>query len=85
MTKAYVLIETAPGGGPVVVNALRGIPGVQSVYRVTGPHDAIAVIETPDLETLAELLEERVRRLPDVHKTTTCIVVAGSRRPTPGR
>ncbi|MBI4201481.1 MAG: Lrp/AsnC ligand binding domain-containing protein [Chloroflexi bacterium] len=85
MTKAYILIDTAPGAGPKVVGSLKGIQGVQAAYRVTGPHDAVAVIETADLESLAELLEERVRRLSGVQKTTTCIVVAGSSRVGRGR
>jgi DNA-binding Lrp family transcriptional regulator len=62
--KAYVLIKTADGSA-VVSEALRSMPGIDTVEEVTGPVDAIAVanVESADL---VEGVLERIRELPGV-------------------
>lgn len=75
MQKAYILIETTAGKGPEVVGQLEGIQGVEEVERVTGHFDVLAVLESTDLESLANTLESQIRCLPNIVRTTTCIVV----------
>ena len=43
--KAYVLIEAQVGRTKQVAEAIRKLQGVVSVDIVTGPYDAIAVIQ----------------------------------------
>lgn len=76
MLKAFVLIETATGTSPKVVGLLKATPEVQSVHRVTGPHDIIAVVEVSDLEALGTWLADKVHPLPGVQKTVTCVAVS---------
>ena len=76
MLKAFVLIETATGTSPRVVSLLKATPEVRSVYRVTGPHDIIAVIEVSDLEALGTWLANNVHSLPGVQKTVTCVAMS---------
>lgn len=76
MLKAYVLIETAMGTTQGLVSTLGAIHEVRSVHYVVGPYDIIAVVETVDLPALKGLLEDRVRSLPGVEKTTTCLALS---------
>lgn len=78
MVKAFILVETTPGASPKVASLLGALRGVQSVDRVTGPHDLIVIVETDDLKSLSGVLEQKVRSLPGIEKTLTCIVMAES-------
>lgn len=78
MVKAFILVETVPGTGPKVASLLKALKEVQSVDRVTGPHDLIVIVETNDLKSLSGVLEQKVRSLPNIEKTLTCIVMAES-------
>ncbi len=61
--KAYVLIKTADGSASVG-EALRSMPGIESVEEVRGALDAIAVADVdPDL---LKSVVERIRELPGV-------------------
>jgi len=73
--KAYVLIETQVGKTKQVVEAIRNIQGVASVDVVTGPYDAIAVIQTETLNDFEDLVVEKVHLLAGISRTVTCIVV----------
>ena len=75
MVTAFVLVETGVGTGPKVVGSLKALPEVRMVDRVTGPYDVIATVELVDLQALGTFLNDRVRMLPGVQKTVTCVVV----------
>ena len=75
MPNAYILLETAPGTIRDVANMLREIEELHTVDLVTGPHDIIVVLDTPDMESLGDLLAEKVRTIPGVVRTTTCLSV----------
>ena len=80
MLRAYILIETVVGTGPNVVAGLRALKGVTMAERVTGPYDVIIEVEAMGEESLGDLLEEGVRRVPGITKTLTCLVVTGRRQ-----
>ena len=73
--KAYVLIEAQVGKTKQVVEAIRNIQEVAYVGVVTGPYDAIAVIQTETLNNLGDLVAERVHLIAGISRTVTCIVV----------
>ena len=73
--KAYVLIEAQIGKTRQVVEAIRNIQGVASVDVVTGPYDAIAVIQTETLNNFGDLVLEKVHLVAGISRTVTCIVV----------
>ena len=77
MPRAYILLETVPGSIRDVANMLRELDELQTVNLVTGPHDIIAVLDSPDVESLGDLLAEKVHTIPGVVKTLTCITVPG--------
>lgn len=73
--KGYVLIEAQVGKTRQVVEAIRNIQGVASVDVVTGPYDAIAVIQTETLNTFEDIVVENVHLIAGISRTVTCVVV----------
>ena len=73
--KAYVLIETQVGKTKQVVEAIRKVQGVASVDVVTGPYDAIAIIQAETLHDIGELIVAKVHPVAGISRTVTCIAV----------
>lgn len=76
-TRAYILIETAVGKTREVVNSLRQWPEMVQVDPVTGPYDIIAVVEVPDLNSVGEMVTDKVHTIGGVVRTVTCLSVTG--------
>lgn len=75
MARAYVLIETAIGKTPSVVQALRQIPGVRAADGITGPYDVIAIIEADDPGAIGQITMRHLHNTEGVNRTMTCFVV----------
>ena len=73
--KAYVLIEAQVGKTKQVVEAIRKLPGVVSVDTITGPYDAIAVIQAKTLNDMGEIIVTKVHPVAGIARTVTCLVV----------
>ena len=71
--KAYVLIEAQVGKSRDVVAALRALPGVPSVDIITGDFDIIALVEAPDMVSMADLVTGQIQSIPGVTRTITCV------------
>jgi len=78
MEKAYVLIETQVGKAKDVVEAIRGVEGVISVDVVTGPYDAIAVVQRETLNEIGDLITAKVHPISGISRTVTCLVLKSS-------
>ena len=72
-TSAYILIEVQVGRGVEVVRMLRQLDGVRSADAITGPFDAIALIEAPNMAAVADLVTGQVQSIRGVLKTITCV------------
>ena len=77
-TKAYVLIETAVGKTRDVMASLSGVSGMEAVDAVTGPYDIIAVVNASDLNSVGELVTDKVHTISGVLRTVTCLSVSVS-------
>jgi DNA-binding Lrp family transcriptional regulator len=73
--KAYVLIEAQVGKTKEVVEAIRKLQGVVSVDAVTGPYDAIAIIQGETLNDIGELIVLKVHSVAGISRTVTCLVL----------
>jgi DNA-binding Lrp family transcriptional regulator len=73
--KAYVLIKTRPGEVKEVVRQLRKTENVTEAHMTFGPYDAVAVLETSDLNALGGLIASAIQPIPGVDQTLTCIAV----------
>jgi DNA-binding Lrp family transcriptional regulator len=76
MTKAYVLIETAVGKSRQVTEQLSGLDGVITVDSVTGPYDIITVVQAPDLNTVGNVVSQKIHTINGIVRTVTCLVVS---------
>ena len=74
-TKAYVLIETKVGKTKQVVEAIGRLQGVVSVDTVTGPYDAIAIVQGETLNDIGDLVVKKVHSLAGISRTVTCFAV----------
>ncbi|MEE8473104.1 MAG: Lrp/AsnC ligand binding domain-containing protein [Dehalococcoidia bacterium] len=77
-TKAFILIETAVGKTKEVVTAVGKLSGVRSVDPVTGPYDVIVVVEGQDLNTIGELVTNKIHPVGGVTRTVTCLAISVS-------
>jgi DNA-binding Lrp family transcriptional regulator len=73
--KAFVLIETVVGKTKELVVSLRKIPGVKSVDAVTGPYDAIAVIEGETLNDIGDIVTSQIHPVAGISRTVTCLAL----------
>ena len=74
-TKAYILIDTAVGKSRDVADALRSLPGVQTIDAVTGPYDIVAVVQAPDLNAVGDLVTSEIHTINGIVRTVTCLSV----------
>lgn len=72
-TSAYILVEVQVGRVVEVVRMLRQLEGVRSADAITGPFDAIAFIEAPNMAAVADLVTGQVQSIRGVLKTITCV------------
>ena len=73
MVTAIVLIRTEGERVQEAAQAMLGIDGVTEAYSVTGPYDLVVVVRIPDFERLAEIVPERIARVPGVARTETLV------------
>ena len=73
--KAYVLIEAQVGKTKQVVEGIRKLQGVVSVDTVTGPYDAIAIIQRETLNDIGELIVSKVHPVAGISRTVTCLAL----------
>jgi len=73
--KAYVLIEANIGKTREVIGAIRRLKGVVSIDAVTGPYDAIAVIQAENMSEIGDLIVSMLHAVAGVSRTVTCMAV----------
>ena len=74
-TKAYILVETAVGKTRAVADAVKDIPGVETVDAVTGPYDLIITVKAGDLNAVGDLVTSRIHIIGGIVRTITCLAV----------
>jgi DNA-binding Lrp family transcriptional regulator len=73
--RAYILIECTVGRTKDVINGLRHLKGIKSVETVTGPYDAIAIVEVDTLNEIGDLVTQNIHPITGITRTVTCLVV----------
>ena len=73
--KAYVLINIRTGDVKEVVKNLLRVQGVVEANMTFGPYDAVAVIETDDINGVGTILASEIQPIPGVLETLTCLAV----------
>lgn len=73
--QAYVLIQAESQLAGRVASAVRALDQVASCDVLAGPYDAIALVESRDLEELGRIVVSRIQLIEGVTRTLTCPVV----------
>ena len=73
MITAIVHIYTDPGRIPEIAGEVAEVSGVFEVYSVTGEVDLIAMVRVREHEQLADVIADRISKVPGVVKTQTYI------------
>ena len=81
--RAIVLINIETGDLKSVYHDLMKVQGVREAHLTFGPYDAIAMIETQDLNKIGRIVEFEIQPIPGVLKTLTCLMVE-EELPIPG-
>ncbi len=73
--KAFVLINIRTGEVYDVIRQLKMISQVKDVNMTFGPYDAVAVVESKDINDLGKILAGDIQPIPGVEETLTCLAV----------
>ena len=73
MVTALCFITAEPSRVGEIASEIARIPQVQVVYSVTGTLDIVAVIEAVDVESLPEVVTDRIGAVQGVRTTETHI------------
>ncbi|MDE1813521.1 MAG: Lrp/AsnC ligand binding domain-containing protein [Thaumarchaeota archaeon] len=70
----YVMINCESGSEGRIIDEIREIQGVKECVRTTGPYDILAIVESNTVELLKEIIENKIRKTPNVNATTTLVI-----------
>jgi len=70
---AIVLIDCATDSIPEVAENIANLDGVSEVYSVAGNVDLIAMVRVQQFEEIAEVIANRISKVPGVVETDTHI------------
>ncbi|MEU7869790.1 Lrp/AsnC ligand binding domain-containing protein [Dactylosporangium sp. NPDC049140] len=73
MITAIVLIDCATDSIPEVAENIANLDGVSEVYSVAGNVDLIAMVRVQQFEEIAEVIANRISKVPGVVETDTHI------------
>lgn len=71
-----VMINCESGSEGRIIDEIREIAGVKECVRTTGPYDILAIIESNTVESLKEIIENNIRKIQNVHATTTLVIAS---------
>ncbi len=71
MQNAVILINAEKGQIRSVAERLAEVQGISEVYSTCGRYDLVAIARTPDFESLAALVTERLVQVEGVRETET--------------
>ena len=73
MITAIVFVKAEVSRIPEVAEEIAALPGVSEVYSVTGGIDLITMVRVAAHEQIAEVVADRLNKVPGVLSTTTHI------------
>ena len=74
--RVYVFINTKPGASQEVIKRIKSrVKEVVRADSIYGRFDAIAIIETPNLENVNELLYKVIEKDPNIIHTETSLAL----------
>jgi DNA-binding Lrp family transcriptional regulator len=72
---ALILMDIDQHAWRKVENQVLALPGVERVALTTGTFDVMVLVRTPDMETLRDVVLEKLQSMPAVRSTQTSFVL----------
>jgi DNA-binding Lrp family transcriptional regulator len=74
MPTAYILLNTEIGSEPQVLNALRGIDGVEEAHKLWGVYDIIANVKADTMDRLKFIITKKIEKIGRINSKLTMII-----------
>lgn len=71
LERAIVLVNLSPGTEEQSISALKGMPGISSVYQLYGLYDLLVMVEGADDQAVKSTIADKLRSKPGVVSTIT--------------
>jgi len=75
MVKAYILIKAAVGHEDSVLKDMLALSVTEEAHKVFGPYDIVAEVRGRDMETLVEIITDKVRKIKGIEDTQSILVI----------
>jgi DNA-binding Lrp family transcriptional regulator len=75
MVKAYILIKAQVGQEDSVLKDVLELSVTEEAHKVFGPYDIVAEVRGRDMETLVEVITQKVRRIKGIEDTQSILVI----------
>lgn len=75
MPIAFVFINTDPASMPEVLKKIKAVEEVEEAEMVYGVFDIVAKVKTETMDQLKQIINFKIRMLPNVLTTNTLLVV----------
>ena len=69
-----VMINCESGSENKIIDVIQSILGVKECIRTNGPYDILTIIESDTVESLREIIENKVRTIPQIRSTTPLVI-----------
>jgi DNA-binding Lrp family transcriptional regulator len=54
---------------------MQGVNGITAADAITGEYDVIAVCEADDVNSIGQMIVDKIQKIDGVFKTVTCLAV----------
>ena len=75
LVKAYVLIKAVVGQEDDVLREVLALTVTEEAHKVFGPYDIVAEVRGRDMESLVDVITEKVRRIKGITDTQSILVI----------
>jgi len=75
MVKAYILIKAIVGHEDSVLKEMLSLSVTEEAHKVFGPYDIVAEVRGRDMETLVEIITDKVRKIKGIEDTQSILVI----------
>ncbi len=73
--KAYILIKAAVGQEEAVLQEVLKLSVTEEAHKVFGPYDIVAEVRGRDMETLVEVITNKIRKIEGIDDTQSILVI----------
>jgi DNA-binding Lrp family transcriptional regulator len=83
MRAVFVMLKVEPGTLHKVADAIADLEIVSEMYSVVGDYDLLAKIYVDTFDELAEMVNDRIQKVPHIRETKTIITFDAYDMPKP--